>query len=62
MRAGHQAVLAAILRQQIRDLHAGVPPGSGVETAKLTRNEQSELRAALKLVPQLEHLVRDLLF
>lgn len=61
-RAAHKAVLAAILAQQIRDIHAGLPPGNAVEIAKLTRREQAKLRAALKLVPRLEHLVRDMLF
>ena len=62
IRAGHKAVLEAILAQQIRDIHAGIPPGNKVETAKLTRREQADLRAALKRVPLLEQFVRDMLF
>jgi DNA polymerase-3 subunit epsilon/CBS domain-containing protein len=60
--AAHKVVLAAILRQQIRDLHAGVPPSNRVEVARLTKREQKELRNALKVVPRLDDLVRDLLF
>lgn len=62
MQAGHKAVLAAILRQQIADIHAGVPPGSKVDMSKLGRREQGEIRAALKVVPGIGALVRDLLF
>ncbi len=61
IRAAHKAVLAAILRQQIADIHDGVTPSSKVDVSKLSRSEQAELRAALKVVPGLEQLVRVML-
>lgn len=62
MMVAHQIVLALILRQQVRDIHAGVPPSNRVEAAHLTRREQAELKAALKGVPRLDVLFRDVLF
>jgi DNA polymerase-3 subunit epsilon/CBS domain-containing protein len=58
----HRTVLAAILRQQVRDIHAGVPAGSRVEVARLTRRQRDDLKRALGVVPSLEDLVRNLLF
>jgi len=59
---GHKAVLDMILKQQLRDIDAGIPPGNRVEPAKLTRSEQDDLKRALRAVPRLDELVRDMLF
>ena len=60
--AAHEAFLAAILRQQLRDFRAGIPPGNKVEIARLTHRQREVLRRALQSVPRLRELVRDLLF
>ena len=58
----HRTVLSAILRQQVRDIHAGVPAGSRIEVARLTRLQRDDIKRALDVVPSLEDLVRNLLF
>jgi len=58
----HRTVLSAILRQQVRDIHAGVPANSRIEVARLTRRQRDDLKAALGVIPSLEDLVRNLLF
>ena len=60
--AGHEAVLAAILRQQIRDIHAGISPSNRVEAARLKGQELEGVKDALRAVPELNELVRDMLF
>jgi DNA polymerase-3 subunit epsilon/CBS domain-containing protein len=62
IRGAHRTVLGAILRQQVRDIHAGVPAGSRVEIAPLTRRQKDDLKRALGVVPSLQDLVRNLLF
>ncbi len=62
MRKGHKVVVAAILAQQIRDIHAGLKPGNRVETDKLSRSDQATLKEVLSLVPRIGDLVRDVLF
>lgn len=57
-----ETLLAAILRQQIADLRAGVPPGNRVEVARLPRSDQKQLREALKAVSAIGPLARDMLF
>ena len=60
--SAHRVVVTAILRQQVRDIHAGVAPSSRVEIASLPRRDREQLRAALKVVPRVDDLVRNLLF
>lgn len=58
----HATVLRFMLRQQSRDLLAGVPVSNRIETGVLAREEQAELRAALKAIQVVPDLVRDLMF
>ena len=58
----HARALRFMLRQQSRDLLAGIPVSNLVETGKLTREEQAELRTALKAIQIVPDLVRDLMF
>jgi len=60
--SAHRIVLSAILRQQVRDIHAGVPAGNRIEVARLTPRQKDDLKRALGVVPSLEDLVRNLLF
>ena len=60
--AGHETVLAAILRQQIRDIHAGISPSNRVEAARLKGQELEGVKDALRAVPELNELMRDMLF
>jgi DNA polymerase-3 subunit epsilon/CBS domain-containing protein len=60
--SAHRVVVTTILRQQVRDIHAGVAPSSRVDVASLPRHDREQLRAALKVVPRIDDLVRDLLF
>ncbi len=58
----HGVILDAVLRQQLADLAAGIPPGSLVDPAILTRAEQARLKAALSALAHVGETVRDLLF
>jgi CBS domain-containing protein len=58
----HGVLLEAVLRQQLADLAAGVPPGSRVDPAILPRSEQARLKAALSALAHVGETVRDLLF
>ena len=60
--AAHARILKFMLRQQSRDLLAGIPVSNRVETATLSREEQAELRTALKAIQIVPDLVRDLMF
>jgi DNA polymerase-3 subunit epsilon/CBS domain-containing protein len=60
--AAHETVLASILVQQIRDIHAGIPPSNRVEIGRATRRKKNELREALRTISILDTLVRDLMF
>jgi CBS domain-containing protein len=60
--AAHRIVVAAILRQQIRDIHAGVAPSNKVELAALSRHQRDDLRDALRVVPTLIDVVHAALF
>ena len=53
-------MLAAILRQQIRDIHAGISPSNRVEAARLKGQELEGVKDALRAVPELNELVRDM--
>ena len=61
-REGHRTILAAILRQQVLDIHSGIPPSNKVDVARLSRSEKEALKGALRIAPRLDALVRDLLF
>jgi CBS domain-containing protein len=58
----HARILKFMLRQQSRDLLAGIPVSNRVEAGALTREEQAELRSALKAIQIVPDLVRDLMF
>jgi CBS domain-containing protein len=60
--SAHARVLKFMLRQQSRDLLAGIPVSNRVGTAALSRDEQAELRSALKAIGVVPDLVRDLMF
>jgi len=60
--AAHARVLKFMLRQQSRDLLAGIAVSNRVDTAALSRDEQAELRGALKAIQVVPDLVRDLMF
>jgi CBS domain-containing protein len=51
-----------ILRQQIEDMKAGVPPTNAVAVNRLSRRDRNRLRAALAAVEHLDDLTRELLF
>jgi CBS domain-containing protein len=51
-----------ILRQQIEDMKAGVPPTNAVAVSRLSRRDRNRLRAALAAVEHLDDLTRELLF
>ncbi|MCV0397650.1 MAG: CBS domain-containing protein [Rhizobiaceae bacterium] len=58
----HELVMRVMLDQQSRDLEEGVPVSNRVEVAKLSRADQSALKAALKHIRMAPDLVRDLMF
>jgi DNA polymerase-3 subunit epsilon/CBS domain-containing protein len=58
----HQLLVDLILRQQIEDLAAGVPPSTGIAPGRLSASRRSELKEALAHLRHLETMVRDLLF
>jgi CBS domain-containing protein len=60
--AAHQTLLELCLAQQVADIGRGVPPSNAVEPRRLSRQDQSRLRAALNAVSHLDALMRDLLF
>jgi signal-transduction protein with cAMP-binding, CBS, and nucleotidyltransferase domain len=50
LQAAFAALLDAVLRQQLADLAAGLPPGNLVDTAALPAPERAALKDALKAV------------
>ncbi|MEX0345970.1 MAG: DUF294 nucleotidyltransferase-like domain-containing protein [Rhizobiaceae bacterium] len=58
----HEVILSAMLTQQARDLREGIPVSNLVETGALDRDQQSDLKEALKHIQIIPDLVRDLLF
>jgi len=58
----YETVLDSVLRQQVRDVNAGLPPTARVETARLPSDRLISLKAALRLAGSLHGTVRDLLF
>ncbi len=58
----HERVLSAMLLQQARDLRHGIPVSNLVEIGALDRDEQADLKDALKRIQIIPDLVRDLMF
>lgn len=58
----HRLVVDHILRQQVEDIAAGIPPSNKVDIGRLGRSRRNELRDALKSVNDVAPLVRDLIF
>jgi DNA polymerase-3 subunit epsilon/CBS domain-containing protein len=58
----HGVLVDAILRQQIADLGAGLPPGSRVDPSILGRAGQARLKAAIGKLAHVGETVKDLLF
>lgn len=54
--------LDLILRQQLADLRAGLPPSNKVMVKRLSRAQRSRLREALGAVRHIDALTRDLMF
>jgi signal-transduction protein with cAMP-binding, CBS, and nucleotidyltransferase domain len=50
-----------ILEQQLADIEAGRPAGTGIEIRRLPRLERERLRAALLAVGRIDLVVRDAL-
>ncbi len=57
--AAHQRLLGAILRQQLADLEAGIPPGPRVDQSRLTRQERTALRQAVQDAGEAVAIVRE---
>jgi CBS domain-containing protein len=57
-----ETILSTILKQQIADLHGGIPPSNRVEAERLPRGEQKRLRDALKAASAIGPLAQDMLF
>jgi DNA polymerase-3 subunit epsilon/CBS domain-containing protein len=55
-------LLAAILHQQIEDVHAGRPPSSAVDPGRLSPSLREALKEALRSVATADDVVRALLF
>ncbi len=59
LRNAHGTILAAILRQQIADGAAGIPPGSRVDPKILSKRERGALQAAIRQIPGAIDLARE---
>ncbi|HWA49944.1 MAG TPA: DUF294 nucleotidyltransferase-like domain-containing protein [Dongiaceae bacterium] len=57
----HEMILELILDQQLADLAKGQPAGSQVEVRRLLELEQDRLKQALRLVGQIDLMVRNAL-
>jgi DNA polymerase-3 subunit epsilon/CBS domain-containing protein len=55
-------LLDLVLRQQLADLQAGLPPSNKVAVKRLSRNQRAALRESLAAVRHLDALTRDLMF
>jgi DNA polymerase-3 subunit epsilon/CBS domain-containing protein len=60
--ATHRLFVDLILRQQVEDLAAGVPPSTRIAPGRLSASRRSELKQALADLRHLDTTVRDLLF
>jgi DNA polymerase-3 subunit epsilon/CBS domain-containing protein len=58
----HRLLVDCLLRQQLEDIGAGVPPSNRVEVRRLSRPRRSELRDALKALRLVDGMTRELLF
>ena len=54
-------LLRLMLEQQLIDIEAGRPPGTGIDIRRLPRLERERLRAALLAVSRIDLVVRDAL-
>lgn len=54
--------LNLIVRQQIADIYAGLPPSNKVAVKHLTVHERSQLESALSSISHLDQVTHDLLF
>jgi CBS domain-containing protein len=55
----HQRLLGAMLRQQLADMEAGIPPGPRVEVRNLKRHEHAGLRQAVRQAGEAVSFVRE---
>ncbi len=60
--AAHGTILKTMLAQQSRDLLEGIPVSNRVEVGALSRQDQTELKAALKGLQIIPDLLRSLMF
>jgi DNA polymerase-3 subunit epsilon/CBS domain-containing protein len=58
----HRLIVDHILRQQIDDIAAGVPPSNKIEVRRLMHARRKELRDALKALKTIKPMTRDLIF
>ena len=59
---GYAAVLEAVLRQQVRDVEAGVRPTGKVDPSGLPRDLLDRVKAAMRIAGGLRDTTRELLF
>ncbi len=57
----HEMVLRLILRQQIADISAGIPPSNAIDTAALSRRERKALRHGLEQLDLVAEMVKAVL-
>jgi DNA polymerase-3 subunit epsilon/CBS domain-containing protein len=57
----HTVLMGFVLRQQIADMHEGVPPSSRVATAALSRAERSDLKSRLHALDRIVHEIRGMM-
>ena len=54
-------IVAAVLSQQLADIHAGRTPSNRVDPRRLARAEVDRLKAALRSIKSVEELREELL-
>lgn len=57
--SAHQTVLDAILRQQLADIAAGIPPSNRVDPRILGKDGAAKLKSALASLGSIDEMVRD---
>ena len=57
----HTILMGFVLRQQIADIHEGIPPSSRVTTGALSREERSDLRSRLHSLDKIVHEIRSMM-
>jgi CBS domain-containing protein len=60
-RDAYERLQRLILEQQLRDIEAGLVPGTGVEVRRLVRIERERLKAALTAIGRIDLVVREAL-